>query len=1775
MATNDNATKLNTANALIAADGNCPQIKTLLDKAIHPVAWIPIGCNPLEAIGKTLEAEKPETLHLVAHGDTGKLKIGGEWISTDDLLTHAEQLKQWKAKNIALWSCNLGRDERFIAVLEELTGAHVFATNSTINSRQNILKSARNNQELEAESFIEPEAFKAWPHSLGIVAFTPGQVYQLSNVTQSKITPSQLITDAIVSQADPVVGEPAANQLFTKTSGNNLLVNITVNGTTITGDIQRRVTSGSNLEGLVFFEDVDKDGNVPEGGEGGVAYLIVNTGSEASFQVGTQESTNSANPDQLTSDLNALLANDGGNQASTLAPEASITSVSVSENSPFAVVEFTLSAASANPISFTPTVADGTGTAGGVDAGSATGSGLEFFDSSSNAWLPVTSSVTLAPGTTSVLLRTPIIDDGTAEGTETVLIQSGAITGGVLNSGGVSSTVSIVDDGTEANTFDSSNNTAIPSQGTADNDFGSTPLISVSSITVSEASQQAVVKVSLSSAAAVNVTFTPSLVNGTAIAGADTGAGIEFFNGTSWTSAAGGVTIPTGSSSILLRTSVVNDTIFENSESLGITTGTVSSGVFNTSGASGTITILDNGTTTNSFDTTNTTSTPTSTTSSDNDTPSISVSDITVSESSPFAVVKASLSNPSSETIQFIPSLTSGSATVGTDTGSTIEFFNGSSWVSAASGATIPASTTEVLLRVAISNDTTLESLSSGLENLSISTGNILAGTISNPTGASGTITISDNGSTTNTFLATNNSATPTIGTADNDTPTLNVGSITVSESSPFAVVPINLSNASNGPITLNLALSQSGSALEQATIGVDTGSSLEFFNGTTWQAVSNGTLSTNSLTIPSGETQLLVRLAIVNDLAFEGLESLHLTASSVSGASLGTSTGRITIADNGTSSNIFLATNNTATPDAATNVVAAGINAQDNDLFCPTPTPDVALTIGSSGSLGTDASLTQPITSSIITGGQSQAISISSRLVSLLNGQVTVGNSLTSTANETGNLSASASAVTAPTVNPFTAEPTFDGKIYTRTDATGLALNNGDRLLIAGAVRYVVNANPASPTPGSSSNIGDTFQLAAEPVGEPLFDSAAPQPGNGTFVDSTRNGVNSFVGCACETGGLIDTNSATDIDLTVGTDSSVDVNVLNVLRATSSGVTADTTSTSNSPSGGFFGLSNTGVQTGNNGSLFVDLFTSSRSSSSTVTGQSSADANNSNSIGIRDIGAANSVFSFGGSGTLTTRLAGTAQASISNVAVSEGSNASVTFQLSQAYPKTVNFTPSLANGTGTASSDAGPTIEASFDNGNTWLNASSGVSLGPGVTSVQLRTSIINDSSTESTETILIQSGTLTDGSGAVLSSSGATGVITIVDIGQALPSPVSTGSSSTSLLSVPVTTEANASTVTGNSSATSNQETIAAILDRTSGEAGIGSSAVANQLQFGNQATLTSTVLNSNRASASSVTGFSRANANTTNGVLGIAVDRVQVGEGAAINSDVNTTTASTSNSVTGNADSVTQAGRIQAFVLDELSIGSSTSTNTPSSVNVASAGNLSATAGTITGTARASSTPTKVTALSIGEGLPVGSTALLLGNGGSLTGSSQITQNANASAVTGAASSAVSTPAIKGLELFTAGLLGNGGTVNGQANLTQGSRAELINGAATSTNTALIVGTESPSLNFGTSSGNSLGGQASGTLNSNSSTVTGPANASLQTTAVGINGVGSNTSLAVGGTVSSFANISQTVTARAVTGSAIASGFGDVIGIQNSQLNLVGDGSLQATVSLSSSS
>ena len=285
---------------------------------------------------------------------------------------------------------------------------------------------------------------------------------------------------------------------------------------------------------------------------------------------------------------------------------------------------------------------------------------------------------------------------------------------------------------------------------------------------------------------------------------------------------------------------------------------------------------------------------------------SLSVAPITVSESSLYAVVAVSISEPISSALSFTPVLVSGSASIGSDTGSSLEYFNGSAWVTSTSGVTIAAGSSSVLLRVAITNNSTFE----GVKSFQITTGPIAgaAAALLNVAAAAGTVSIADDGSSAQVFDLGTNSSTPIIRSADSDIPAIALTSIVVSEASPYAVLQANLSNPSNLLVSFTPSL-LSGSA----GISIDTGSSLELLDGTNWVSAASG------VSFAAGVTSRLVRVAIVNDSLYEISESFTINTGAITGSVVNPAgvSGTVTIRDNGSSANTFTATNNSPIPSA------------------------------------------------------------------------------------------------------------------------------------------------------------------------------------------------------------------------------------------------------------------------------------------------------------------------------------------------------------------------------------------------------------------------------------------------------------------------------------------------------------------------------------------------------------------------------------------------------------------------------------------------------------------------------------------------------------------------------------------------------------------------------------------------------------------------------------------------------------------------------------------
>jgi methionine-rich copper-binding protein CopC len=408
--------------------------------------------------------------------------------------------------------------------------------------------------------------------------------------------------------------------------------------------------------------------------------------------------------------------------------------------------------------------------------------------------------------------------------------------------------------------------------------------VSVGSITVSESSLYAVVAVGLDAAISDNLSFTPTLLSGTASIGSDAGSTLQVFNGVSWVSAAAGVSLAAGSTSLLLRVAINNDTTLEGLETFQISTGAISAGataLTNASGASGTVTIADDGSSAQIFDQ-DTNSPAPLLRSADNDTPSIAVSSVIVSEASPYAVLEVSLTNPSNFAVSFTPSLQSGSATIGADSGSTLEVFNGSTW-QAAGQLSLAAGVTSRLVRVAIANDSAYENS----ETFTINTGAI-SGPIANPAGGSGTITIRDNGSSNNTFLANNTSATPTSGSADNDTPAL-----------PALSAAVLGNGNESGTVATNFRISRTGDTSSAMVATYRFAGTAIAGSDYTNPSGFDASTGLGTVTIAAGQSSVDLNVASLDDSAVDGNRSLSLLLQSSLTYTIAAATATATILDN------------------------------------------------------------------------------------------------------------------------------------------------------------------------------------------------------------------------------------------------------------------------------------------------------------------------------------------------------------------------------------------------------------------------------------------------------------------------------------------------------------------------------------------------------------------------------------------------------------------------------------------------------------------------------------------------------------------------------------------------------------------------------------------------------------------------------------------------------------------------------------------------------------
>ena len=511
------------------------------------------------------------------------------------------------------------------------------------------------------------------------------------------------------------------------------------------------------------------------------------------------------------------------------APSLSIADLFVVEGSDaFAEFTISLSTVSFEDISVDLALADGSAAGVGVDYGSAGAGNLEVSTDDGVTWTDTTSAI-ISAGMTSVLARTPIVDDNVSESAEDFMLTA-TVTSGLTANPSSSSTVTM-----------------------EDNDA---PSLSIADLNVVEGSDAfAEITISLSIVSFEDISVDLALADGSAAGlGVDYGTSgvgnleVSTDGGVTWADATI-ATISAGMMSVLARTPIVDDNVSESAEDFMLT-ATVASGLTANAIANSTVTIEDD------------------------DAPSLSIADVTVVEGvDVFAEFTISLSTVSFEDISFDLALADGAAAgLGVDYGTSgvgnleVSTDGGVTWADATI-ATISAGMTSVLARTPIVDDNVSESA----EDFTL-TATVTSGLTANP------------------------SSNSTITIEDNDAPSLSMADLSVTEGvDAFAEFTIILSNVSFEDISFDLALAD-GLALG---LGVDYGSvgtgdlEVSTDSGVTWA-------DATSATIAAGMTSVLVRTPIVDDTVSESAEDFTLTAAVSSGATTNANVlSTVTIEDN------------------------------------------------------------------------------------------------------------------------------------------------------------------------------------------------------------------------------------------------------------------------------------------------------------------------------------------------------------------------------------------------------------------------------------------------------------------------------------------------------------------------------------------------------------------------------------------------------------------------------------------------------------------------------------------------------------------------------------------------------------------------------------------------------------------------------------------------------------------------------------------------------------
>ncbi|MDO9420112.1 MAG: Calx-beta domain-containing protein [Herminiimonas sp.] len=319
----------------------------------------------------------------------------------------------------------------------------------------------------------------------------------------------------------------------------------------------------------------------------------------------------------------------------------------LTEGNGYAHFTVSLSATSSVATTISLVLSNGTATGGGVDYGSSGATNLQVSFDGGSTWSNATSA-TIPAGSSSFVVRTPVVDDALNEFNETFSLTA-------TKTAGVTS-----------NTSDSATATIL------DNDY-TAPNITINNVSVNESAGTMTFTVSLSSASGKPISVDYATQDGSAKAGQDYVAG----NGT--INFAAGETIKT------ITISITEDMVFEGSENFLVNLSNAQNAQITSPIGQGTI--VDN-----------------------EAAPTVSVGNVSVQEDGGYATFTVSLSGVSGSSTNFWLGLNNGTATQGQDFTNALQISTdgGTTWATTSNGS-IPAGSTSALVRVPIINDTANE----------------------------------------------------------------------------------------------------------------------------------------------------------------------------------------------------------------------------------------------------------------------------------------------------------------------------------------------------------------------------------------------------------------------------------------------------------------------------------------------------------------------------------------------------------------------------------------------------------------------------------------------------------------------------------------------------------------------------------------------------------------------------------------------------------------------------------------------------------------------------------------------------------------------------------------------------------------------------------------------------------------------------------------------------------------------------------------------------------